>query len=136
MAKRLDRTDWGLLFLRLGIGFSFVFIHGWPKLMGGVPKWEKLGANMSLVGISWMPVFWGFMAMAAEFFGGLCLILGVLVRPAAVLMLITMGIAITTHVTHGDSYTDMAEIFIVCGGLLCLLIMGAGNFSLKAILKK
>lgn len=136
MAKRIDKTDWSLLLLRLGIGFSFVFIHGWPKLMGGVPKWEKLGANMSNVGISWMPVFWGFMAMFAEFFGGMFLLLGIFVRPAAALLLITMGVAIMAHVKDGDTYKDMAEIFIVCGGALCLLIMGAGNLSLKAAFKR
>jgi putative oxidoreductase len=136
MANRLNRSDWGLFFLRLGIGFSFAFIHGLPKLLGGVPKWEKLGHNMSHLHITWMPVFWGFMAMFAEFFGGLFLILGIFVRPAAVLMLFTMSIAIFAHLSDGDSYKDMVEIFEISGGLLCLLIMGGGSISLKGLLRR
>jgi len=136
MAKRLDKTDWGLLFLRLGIGFGFAFVHGLPKLMGGVPKWEKLGGSMSHVGITWMPVFWGFMAMFAEFFGGLFVLLGIFVRPAAVLMLITMCIAGASMVSSGNTYKDMVELIEIFGALLCLLIMGGGNLSLGAIFKK
>ena len=91
---------------------------------------------MSHVGITWMPVFWGFMAMFAEFFGGVFLLLGILVRPAATLMLITMGIAIAANISSGDSYKDMVEIFEVSGGLLCLLILGGGSISIGGILKK
>jgi len=136
MAKRIGKFDWGLFFLRVGIGFTYTLIHGYPKLMGGVPKWEKLGGAMSHVGITWMPVFWGFMAMFSEFFGGIFLLLGILVRPAAALILITMGMAIATNISGGNSYKDMAEIFVACGGLLCLLILGSGNISIKGLFKK
>lgn len=136
MANRLDKSDWGLFFLRLGIGLGFAVVHGFPKLMGGIPKWEKLGASVSLVGITWQPVFWGFMAMFAEFFGGVFLVLGLLVRPAAALMLITMGIAIASNLHSGGSFKDIVEPVEITGGLLCLLIMGSGNISLKAIFKR
>src|SRR5690242_12265913 len=124
MANRLEKTDWGLFFLRLGLGLGFAVVHGLPKLLGGVPKWEKLGANVHLVGITWQPVFWGFMAMFAEFFGGVLLIFGLLVRPMAALMLITMGIAIAANLHSGDTFKDIVEPVEICGGLLCLLIMG------------
>ncbi len=136
MAKGLDKTDWGLFFLRLGIGFGFACIHGLPKLLGGVSTWEKLGANMGHFGIHWQPVFWGFMAMSAEFFGGILLMLGLLVRPAAAIMIINMIVAAATMLYGGHTHKDMAEIFEIFGALSCLLIMGGGNISLRGLLRK
>ncbi|MGH9813005.1 MAG: DoxX family protein, partial [Candidatus Acidiferrales bacterium] len=84
----LDRAQpFGLLFLRLGIGLMFVLVHGWPKISGGVQIWERLGLN---VGLTVVPAFWGFLAAASEFIGGLCLITGFLFRPACALLAATM----------------------------------------------
>ena len=33
----------GLLLLRVGVGASFLLIHGGPKLLGGAPVWERVG---------------------------------------------------------------------------------------------
>jgi hypothetical protein len=42
--------------------------------MGGVQSWQWLGSQMSHVGITFAPQFWGFLAAASEFFGGICLV--------------------------------------------------------------
>ena len=65
-------TNIGILFIRIGIGLMFI-LHGWPKFTGGPEKWAGLGAyGMGTLGINFLPVFWGFMAAAAEFLGGIC----------------------------------------------------------------
>jgi putative oxidoreductase len=118
----------GLLVLRIGIGSMFI-LHGWSKLEGGPAGWEHLGRNMQYVGISFMPAFWGFMAMAAEFFGGLCLILGFGVRPASALILFTMLIAAIGNITRGYGLEGVVEIIELSTALAALFIMGAGQFT-------
>ena len=68
-------VDLSLLVLRIGIGISFVFAYGWSKIAGGPGTWIDLGKNMALFGITVWPTFWGFMAAATEFVGGMCLML-------------------------------------------------------------
>ena len=69
-------SDLGQLVIRLGIGGMFGLVHGWKKVMAGPELWEKLGGSMGQLGIHFWPSFWGFMAMSAEFGGGLLLLLG------------------------------------------------------------
>ena len=66
--------DYGLLLLRVGIGLIFVTIHGFPKITGGVEKWTVYGKVFNdIVGISFIPSFWGFMAAISEFAGAFVL---------------------------------------------------------------
>ena len=51
--------DAGLLILRIGLGAAFM-IHGLPKLTDGPKLWASLGKSMGLIGIDFLPVFWGF----------------------------------------------------------------------------
>ena len=69
----------GLLILRLGIGTMFMY-HGYGKFAGGTEMWAKIGGAMSFLGVSSHPEIFGFLAALSEFGGGLCLILGFLVR--------------------------------------------------------
>ncbi len=129
--------DFGLLLLRVGIGAMFI-LHGLPKLMGGPEKWVQLGQAMELVGISQLPVFWGFMAGFAEVGGGILLALGLLFRPACFLLLITMIVATIRHAVGGDGfggYSHAAEAAIL---FFSLLFIGPGKYSLdkKIFLKK
>ena len=124
----------GLLVLRVGIGSMFI-LHGWPKLQGGPVGWEHLGQNMQYIGIGFIPTFWGFMAMAAELFGGFCLILGLGVRPASALMLFTMLIAAIGNITLGYGLEGIIEITEVSAALAALLMTGAGQFTVISLIK-
>ena len=73
--------DEGLLILRIGLGIMFI-LHGLPKMMGGPEQWAGLGMAMGNLGITFAPAFWGFMAAFAELVGGICLLLGIMLRPA------------------------------------------------------
>ncbi len=94
--------DFALLVVRVGLGSMFI-LHGEGKMFGGPEVWEKLGTSMSVVGIEFAPIFWGFMAAFAEFGGGVLLILGLLTRPACLLLFITMVIATLKHLEVDES---------------------------------
>ena len=111
-------------------------IHGWPKITGGVDTWTWLGGNMSVIGLSFAPAFWGFMAAIAEFVGGLLLVLGVLTRPVAAMMLFTMLIATLMHISQGDAINTVLHPLkglVVFAGLL---FSGAGKYSVDNMLAR
>ncbi|MDD4215305.1 MAG: DoxX family protein [Bacteroidales bacterium] len=117
------------LILRIGIGIMFMF-HGMPKLFAGAQTWEFLGSQMSVIGISFAPVFWGFMAALSETLGGLLLILGLFTRPAALLMLFTMFIAALMHFTNGDGLKGASHAIEMAIVFSTVLIAGSGKLSL------
>ena len=121
-----------ILILRLGIGFMFI-LHGWPKFIGGPEKWINLGEyGMNSIGIYFAPLFWGFMAAFAEFFGGIHLILGLFTRFFSLLLFITMLVAMMTHISNGIMEASHAiESSII---FLSLFFMGAGKYSLDYII--
>lgn len=120
--------DFGLLILRVGLGIFFI-LHGWPKLLGGPERWEELGNAMGNLGVTFFPVLWGFLAMAAELLGGLLLILGFLFRPACLLLFFTMIIATLYLLPGGDlsQWSHPAKMAVV---FAALLFIGPGRFSL------
>ena len=121
--------NFGLLIIRLGLGLSFI-MHGYPNMFGGPPVWKDLGAVMRTVGIDFAPTLWGFMAAFAEFGGGILLILGFYLRPAVLLMAITMAMALNMHLSKGDPfrvYSHAMELGIV---FVSLLFVGPGKFSI------
>jgi putative oxidoreductase len=122
--------DTGLLVIRLGVGLMFLLVHGGPKLMGGPETWERVGGAMSVVGIGFAPVFWGFMAAASEGIGGLLLALGLFTRPAALLMTVTMAVASTMHLSHGDGLAKASHAIELGVVFLGLLMTGPGRYSL------
>ncbi|MFB6098940.1 MAG: DoxX family protein, partial [Salinibacter sp.] len=97
--SRWSSVDLALLVLRIGIGISFVFVYGWDKISGGPEQWASLGENVALFGVTFWPTFWGFLAALAEFGGGICLMLGLFLRPVLVLMMGVMIVAATGHIS-------------------------------------
>lgn len=60
-----------LLFVRLGLCFMFVVVHGGSQIFGGPAKWLEVGAMLKVLGVTSMPMFLGFIAAVCEFFGGI-----------------------------------------------------------------
>ncbi|MCX7877619.1 MAG: DoxX family protein [Ignavibacteria bacterium] len=126
--------DFGLLIIRIGIGVAFIFIHGWGKFFGGPERWSKLGEAMGNLGITFYPVFWGFMASVAEFGGGILLILGLFTRTTSAFMAFTMFVATVMHLSKLDPWNKViypVELLVV---FLGLIFLGAGKYSLDYIL--
>lgn len=118
----------GLLLLRIGLGVMFI-IHGFPKLAGGPNGWTGLGGSMKVIGIDFLPIFWGFMAAATETFGGFLLIVGLFFRPALILLIFTMIVAALVHFGKGDGLggaSHAIELGIVFFGLI---FIGPGKYS-------
>ena len=122
--------DAGLLILRIGLGAAFM-IHGLPKLTGGPKLWAGLGKSMGLIGIDFLPVFWGFMAAFTEGIGGVLLVLGAFYRPACLLLTFTMFVATLSLAspkkTAFKDYSDPLKLAVVFFGLA---FIGPGRFSI------
>lgn len=127
--------DFGLLVMRVGLGVSFMF-HGWPKMSGGSEMWAKVGGRMALAtGVSFWPEFWGFMAALAELGGGALLVLGLLMRPATVLLFITMTVAFLFHLNNGDGFVGFSHPLEVGLAIFGLFFLGGGGYSLDERLR-
>lgn len=127
-------TDLGLLIIRLGLGLSFIFIHGLSKITGGPELWGKLGKSMSNIGIDFLPEFWGFMAAFSEFVIPFFIIAGFIFRPSIFLISGTMFVAMMMHLAKLDPWNKVAypmELLFVFAGLF---FIGPGRYSIDYIL--
>jgi putative oxidoreductase len=129
--KIKTNSDLGLLILRLGIGLSFCYVYGYPKLMGGPGKWEQIGAVMSKIGVPCIPGFWGLMAALSECLGGALLIVGFGTRVSAGFMAFTMLMASVHHLTSGDPLYKAAHAMEMCAVLLALVCAGSGKYAVR-----
>lgn len=120
--------SFGLLILRITSGISMIYFHGYPKI-SDPSSWEKLGGEMSQIGISFMPEFWGFMAAFAEFFCSIFLILGLFTRISCFLLAFTMFMATYGSIAEKDINSYPLNLMFV---FLCLMITGPGKFSIDA----
>lgn len=126
----------GLLFLRMGIGFQMIH-HGLPKITGGTEKWIKLGSKMSLIGLDFAPVFWGFMAAFAEFGGGILIFIGLFSRPASFLLAFTMLVAAIYHWSEPEAtFMNASHALELLFVFIALYITGPGKYSLDSRLHR
>jgi putative oxidoreductase len=131
MKRKEDLLQIGWLILRAGIGIS-IFLHGLPKIMGGVETWTYIGSSMSIFGIDFAPAFWGFLAAFAESVGGLLFALGLFFRPAALLLTGTMMVALSTHLAAGDDFMVFGHALDLLIIFAASILIGAGKYSVDA----
>ncbi|MCC7159613.1 MAG: DoxX family protein [Ignavibacteria bacterium] len=109
---------------------AFAFTYGLMKIQGGPEMWKMIGGTMNNVGISFVPEFWGFLASASEFFGGILILLGLFTRTAAFFMAFTMLMASLTHLKALDPWHIAIlpmELFSV---FMAFIFLGAGKYSM------
>lgn len=138
---RLVATDAGFspLALRLPVGIIFA-AHGAQKLFGwfGGYGLEGTGQWMASIGIE-PGILMAALAGGAEFFGGLALLLGVLVRPAAAVLAFTMLVAIfSVHIGNGLFMSKNGYEFglALLAATASLFVSGAGRKSVDERLAK
>jgi putative oxidoreductase len=144
MIRKLFSTDdsTATTILRMVLGLVF-FAHGAQKLLGWFGGFGFAGTMGYFTGTMHIPVPLAFLAIAAEFFGGLGLILGFLTRIAGFGIAVNMLVAIAT--VHGAfglfmnwSGTQKGEGFeyhlLVLAITAFLMIRGAGAFSVDRAL--
>ena len=133
----VSRPGFDALALRLTAG-SIFFAHGAQKLFGWFGGYGLQGTAGWMESIGLAPgVLMAGLAGGAEFFGGLLLIAGLLVRPAALLLAFTMLVAIfTVHWQHGFFLSNNGYEFglALFGVSLALVFRGAGSWSADCLL--
>ena len=141
MVQKILSTNagWGALALRVPVGIIFA-AHGAQKLFGwfGGYGLEGTGGWMDSIGLS-PGVVMAFLAGAAEFFGGIALVLGLLTRPAAFALSIAMLVAIfAVHFQNGLFMSNNGYEFglALLAASVSLLYSGAGKASVDSMLAK
>ncbi len=131
----------GLAILRVVTGVIFV-AHGAPKLFGGGV--EGMAGMLGNMGVPLSTVAaWGVTLL--EFFGGLALIVGLLVAPVAVLLALHMLMGIVlVHAAQGfyvvgslappEGPGGVEFNLLLIAGLLALIFAGSGAAALDSTL--
>lgn len=135
--------SWSLFIVRVALGVIF-FAHGAQKLFGwfGGPGLRgTIGYFQQALGI---PPALAVLAALTECFGGLAVLLGVLVRPAALGLIVNMLVAIATvHWPHGFFLNWSLEQgkghgyefnLALIGLATAVLLGGAGAFSIDRMI--
>jgi putative oxidoreductase len=144
MTHKLLRTDHDIAtaVVRLVLGVVF-FAHGAQKLLGWFGGYGFTSTMGFLTGVLQIPAIFAFLAITAEFFGGLGLIFGFLTRIAAIGVLSNMIVAIAlvhsqfgffmnwTGTQKGEGYEYH---MVVLAAAVLLIIRGAGAVSLDRLL--
>jgi putative oxidoreductase len=119
----------GLLVVRVVLGFSMAYGHGWGKverLFGSDPiRFADpfgLGAEISLALVAF-----------AEFFCSILVALGAFTRLATIPLIITMLVAWSRH--FDDPFARQEKALMYLAVFIALLLVGAGKYSVDALLR-
>ena len=105
---------------RIFVGATMALQHGWGKVQEHQGFIDGAVAKLGLP----MPQVMGWLAILAEFLGGICIALGLLTRPAAFLLGSTMVVA--AFIMHGDDPFQKKELALLYLAS-CVVIMGFGS---------
>jgi putative oxidoreductase len=140
MLDKLFQTDanWAITIVRIVLGVV-IFAHGAQKMLGWFGGYGFSGTMGFFTKTLGVPAPFAFLAICAEFFGGLGLILGLLSRLAALGIGVNMLVAIAMiHRQFGLfanwSGTQKGEGYefhlLVLAIVLAIIVQGAGALSL------
>ncbi len=135
MIHKLIATESSLspLVLRIPVGIILA-AHGSQKLFGWFSGYGLEGTGQWLASIGLEPGYlMALLAGSAEFFGGLALIIGLLVRPAAAVIAFTMVVAIfSVHISNGlfSSNNGYEFALALLAAAVSLTLSGAGRASI------
>ncbi|MBV4457402.1 DoxX family protein [Pseudomonas sp. COR58] len=126
------RAGYGLTVLRIAVGVIFA-AHGAQKLFGLFGGYGLAGTAQYMESIGLTPGYlMATLAGGTEFFAGLALIIGLLVRPAALgLTFLSLVAIFTVHIGNGLFMANNGYEFALAllGGSIAVLIEGAGKLS-------
>jgi putative oxidoreductase len=140
MIRKFTATDndYATAILRLVLGVIF-FAHGAQKALGWFGGYGFAGTMGFFTGVMHIPTLFAFLAIAAEFLGGLGLILGSLTRIAAFGVFANMIVAVTlvhrqfgffmnwTGAQKGEGYEFHLLVVAITA---FLMVHGAGALSI------
>ena len=133
------RAGAGLSVIRILVGIIFI-AHGAQKLFGMFGGYGLEGTGQWMESIGLAPGYlMALLSGSAEFFGGLALVIGLLARPAALVLAVTLVVAIlSVHIGNGLFMSNNGYEFglALLAGTVAVLIEGAGRFSLDRLIAR
>jgi putative oxidoreductase len=121
--KFLDRLHpLGLLILRVSLG-AIMIAHGYHKVFGGLHKHASFVASLGI------PAWLGYVSAAAEFLGGILLVLGLATRVAALAVCINMCVVIFKVELHRGLVGGYEFPLALAAMAFALIFTGAGPIS-------
>ena len=121
-------VDAGLACMRVIVFLLLAFLHG----MGKVPPQEGFVGMVGGLGFP-APEAFAWLAAAAEFGGGILLAIGLLTRPAALLVFVHfLFVIFVAHAGDGLSDRELPIIFAVTA--LLFLLSGPGRYSVDHLI--
>ena len=134
-----SNAGFGALALRVPVGIIFM-AHGAQKLFGWFGGYGLEGTGQWMASIGLGPgVLMAFLAGSAEFVGGLFILLGLLTRPAAAALAVTMLVAIfAVHFENGLFMSNNGYEFglALLAASVSLAVSGAGKAAIDQTLAK
>lgn len=127
--RYLDRLQpLALLVLRVALGVVMV-AHGYSKVFGGLSHHVQYVASLGL------PGWWAYLSAAAEFLGGLLVLVGLFTRVSALAICIDLGVAIWKEHWHNGLLGDKGYQFPLALAAIAfaLVFFGAGPIALDSI---
>lgn len=129
----------GLSVIRILVGVIFM-AHGAQKLFGLFGGYGLEGTGQWMESIGLAPGYlMALLSGSAEFFGGLALVIGLLARPAALALTVTLVVAIfSVHINNGLFMSNNGYEFALAllAGTVAVLIEGAGRWSLDRLIAR
>ena len=126
-----DFASSSLFILRIWLGCMMMYHSYWAFTEGIDGFAGYLGDKLGFPA----PVLFAYLAKGSEFFGGLLLVLGLLVRLSAALIALTMAVAV--FIAHGDHIIGEGELAL--NYLTLAIVIFWDNplrFSLSMLMKK
>ncbi|MCH2155146.1 MAG: DoxX family protein [Opitutales bacterium] len=127
-------TDLSLTVFRVFVGLTMALAHGWGK----TPPSEGFINRTGEMGFPF-PTLFAWSASLSELVGGALLAIGLLSRPSAFFLTITLGVA--AFIAHGDDIFggnfkggEKALLFFMAN--LMYTCVGSGRFSIDALIRK
>jgi putative oxidoreductase len=129
--------DWTLTLLRLVLGVIF-FVHGAQKTLGWFGGYGFSGTMGFFTNMMHIPAPFAFLAICAEFLGGLGLIVGLLGRVAAFGISVNMIVAVLMIHSHfgffmnwtGQQRGEGFEYHLLAVAVaIVIMVKGSGAFS-------
>jgi len=133
------RAGLGLSVVRILVGLIFM-AHGAQKLFGLFGGYGLEGTGQWMESIGLAPGYlMALLSGSAEFFGGLALVIGLLARPSALALSVTLVVAIfSVHIGNGLFMSNNGYEFALAllAGTVAVLIEGAGRFSVDRLIAR
>jgi putative oxidoreductase len=118
----------GWTVVRVAFGVLLAMVNGLPKVMDGVERHTNTVAAMGFP----FPVLFAWLSALAELVGGLLIAAGLFTRPAALIAISNLVVAVYRHQQQGDPFARMELGLLFIAVFVAMAIAGAGPWSLDA----